>query len=70
MSGIQWTDETPYYQDDQVTLYLGDCREIVPALNLTVRIPALSSSSTSDSGGRSEPFMTVTHPCDNLRSGG
>jgi len=24
----------PYYADDQVTLYLGDCREILPALGL------------------------------------
>jgi site-specific DNA-methyltransferase (adenine-specific) len=24
----------PYYSDDQVTLYLGDCREILPALGL------------------------------------
>jgi site-specific DNA-methyltransferase (adenine-specific) len=26
---------TPYYADELVTLYLGDCREIVPALGLT-----------------------------------
>jgi site-specific DNA-methyltransferase (adenine-specific) len=26
----------PYYEDGDVTLYLGDCREIVPALGLTV----------------------------------
>jgi DNA modification methylase len=23
---------TPYYQDDYVTIFLGDCREIVPTL--------------------------------------
>jgi site-specific DNA-methyltransferase (adenine-specific) len=26
----------PYYADDDVTLYLGDCREVLPALALTV----------------------------------
>lgn len=26
----------PYYADDSVTLYLGDCREVLPALNETV----------------------------------
>jgi site-specific DNA-methyltransferase (adenine-specific) len=26
---------TPYFADDRVTLYLGDCREIIPALGLT-----------------------------------
>jgi site-specific DNA-methyltransferase (adenine-specific) len=26
----------PYYADGSVTLYLGDCREIVPALGLSV----------------------------------
>lgn len=25
----------PYYEDENVTLYLGDCREIVPALGIT-----------------------------------
>lgn len=27
---------TPYYEDEQVRLFMGDCREIVPALGLTV----------------------------------
>jgi site-specific DNA-methyltransferase (adenine-specific) len=27
---------TPYYDEDGVTLWLGDCREVLPALNLTV----------------------------------
>lgn len=26
---------TPYYADEQVTLYLGDCREVLPALGVT-----------------------------------
>lgn len=26
---------TPYYEDDSTTLYLGDCRDVLPTLNLT-----------------------------------
>jgi site-specific DNA-methyltransferase (adenine-specific) len=29
------TPSAPYYADDQITLYLGDCRELIPELGLT-----------------------------------
>jgi DNA modification methylase len=31
---------TPYYSDEQVTLYLGDCRQVLPQLDLTVDLLA------------------------------
>ena len=44
---------TPYYEDDAVTLYLGDCRDVLPTLPVaavTVTSPPYWNARTYDSG--------------------
>lgn len=47
---------TPYYQDDAVTLYLGDCREVIPAL---AEIPLVVTDPPYASGARRDAERQV-----------
>ena len=59
---------TPYYQDDLVTLYLGDCREVLPTLR-----PTMKPSSTDPPYGTGRPASnrtrTLASGIDVLRTG-
>jgi site-specific DNA-methyltransferase (adenine-specific) len=56
----------PYYQDTHVQLYLGDCRELVPALALE-RVDLLLSDPPYGVGWDTD-YTRVTHPRDAARA--
>lgn len=67
----------PYYRDELVTLYLGDCREILPALDIAPVVlltdPPYSSGGFQESGKSSGSIGTRTNETialDNLSTRG
>lgn len=55
----------PYYQDDWVTIYHGDCREILPDLvdcDLVLTDPPYGVRTDTDSATRGRRARGITHP--------
>ncbi|MBM4311414.1 MAG: site-specific DNA-methyltransferase [Deltaproteobacteria bacterium] len=60
----------PYYQDSAVTLYCGDCREIVPQLgtfDLLLTDPPYGCSATTGWGGKYDSFSIAGDDTTELR---
>ncbi len=60
----------PYYQDDAVTIFLGDCREIVPTLgrfDLLLTDPPYGCSATTGRGGMYDGFSIAGDENTELR---
>ena len=61
----------PYYQDEAVTIYLGDCREIVPELDASnivcITDPPYGCSATTGWGGKYDGFEVIGDKDTELR---
>ena len=61
----------PYFEKDGITLYHGDCREILPTLRTRRRAPVAKGDSVGRSARGGEPMNTTNlKPCPQCRGTG